>query len=67
MYGISRFGIGFKGKLEVNYLPTHQMLADALTKPLNGRMLRQLSEEMRIDFGSRNSACAKVAKGSEME
>jgi hypothetical protein len=54
-------------KLEISYLPTKDMLADALTKPLNGRMLRELSVRMGMNFGSRSTACAEAAKGSVME
>lgn len=55
-----------EGKLRVDYLPTHDMLADAFTKPLNGSKLRELCLRMGIEFGSRNTAVAAIAKGSEM-
>lgn len=55
------------GKLEVKYLSTNGMLADALTKPLNGRKLRELCRGMGMRFERRNAAHAEVAKGSEME
>lgn len=53
------------GKLRVDYLSTNDMLADAFNKPLNGSKLRQLCLQMGINFGSRNTAVAAAAKGSE--
>lgn len=38
------------GILEITYLNTADMLADALTKPLNGRKLRELSIGMGLAF-----------------
>jgi hypothetical protein len=38
------------GKLRVDYLHTSDMLADALTKPLNGTHLRALCERMGMVF-----------------
>jgi hypothetical protein len=55
-----------EGKLDVSYLSTNDMIADALTKPLNGRNLREPCEGMGMSFESRNHAGALTAKGSEM-
>jgi hypothetical protein len=39
-----------EGKLKIGYLQTSDMLADALTKPLNGTQLRQLCLGMGMTF-----------------
>lgn len=39
-------------RLKVDYLPTSEMLADALTKPLNGTLLRKMCQGMGMLFPS---------------
>lgn len=41
-----------KKTFDIDYLETENMLADAFTKPLNGRQLRELSEAMGLDFNT---------------
>lgn len=39
-----------EGKLDVQYLKTSDMLADAFTKPLNGMRIRELATGMGMFF-----------------
>jgi hypothetical protein len=61
-----------EGKFKIDYLPTRDMLADALTKPLNGAHLRRLCEGMGMEFEefsevSRSRTSVTATKGSVME
>lgn len=56
-----------EGRIKVDYLQTADMLADAFTKPLNGKQLRYLCEAMGMVFQCHNGPNGPVAKGSAIE